>query len=187
MTLLDDLFRRTQSGEVDAFSGWVRRVEPELRRRLRPFARVADIEAVIQESLLRMWKLAPTLELTGENASLRYLATIAKNLAVHEARRWGAEVPLVDREGEAFEIPAPPEPSADHGLRAAILDCLERLSGAPARALGMRLESGERSDRELAGRLRMKLNTFLQNVVRARRSVADCLDGKGIRLEEVLR
>ena len=187
MTTLDDLFRRTQSGEVDAFSAWVRRVEPELRRRLRPFARVADVEAVIQEALLRMWKLAPTLELTGENASMRYLATIARNLAAHEARRWGAEVPLVDDQGEVFEIAAPPTLAADLPLRAAILECLKRLSGAPARALRSRLEMSERPDRELAVLTMMKLNTFLQNVVRARRAVAACLDSKGIRLEEVLR
>jgi len=38
----------------------------------------------------------------------------------------------------------------------------------------------------LAERLRMRLNTFLQNIVRARRSMEKCLEGRGVRLEEVM-
>jgi DNA-directed RNA polymerase specialized sigma24 family protein len=68
VTDLDDLYRRTQRGDSDAFTEWVRRVEPALRARLSPFARQVDVEAVIQEALLRMWRLAPKLELTGANA-----------------------------------------------------------------------------------------------------------------------
>jgi RNA polymerase sigma-70 factor (ECF subfamily) len=187
VTDLDKLYRRTQAGDASAFTEWVCRVEPVLRGRMRPFARAADVEGVIQEALLRMWTLAPTLELTGENASLRYLATVARNLAVHEARRSGADVPLEDDAGKPFEIPAPPAPVEDKGLRLAILACLEALRGAPARAIGARLTAGERSDHELCAELRMTLNTFLQNVVRARRSLTECLGGKGIVVQEVLR
>jgi RNA polymerase sigma-70 factor (ECF subfamily) len=187
LTDLDDLYRRTQGGDVDAFTEWVRRVEPALRGRLRPFARHVDVEAVIQEALLRMWRLAPTLELTGANASLRYLGTIARNLALAEARAMGAEVPLENPEGETIEIPVPPAPVPDKGLRAAILGCLEALRGSPARAIGARLSYGERPDRELAAEIAMTLNTFLQNVVRARRALAECLKGKGIVVTEMLR
>jgi len=184
---LDELYRRTQRGDPVAFTEWVRRVEPELRGRLRSFARQVDVEAVIQEALLRMWRLAPTLQLSGENASLRYLGTIARNVAVHEAKRTGTEVPLEDTQGEPFEIAVPPPKPADTGLRRAILGCLERLRGAPAKAIGARLSAGARSDYELASELRMKLNTFLQNVVRARRALAECLRGKGIVVEEMQR
>ena len=39
--------------------------------------------------------------------------------------------------------------------------------------------------RTLAARLRMTVNTFLQNVVRARRHLAECLGSKGIDVPEV--
>jgi len=184
---LDDLYRRTQGGDTDAFTEWVRRVEPALRGRLSPFARQVDVEAVIQEALLRMWRLAPKLELTGANASLRYLGTIARNLALEEARAMGAEVPLENPGGAALEIPVPPAPVPDKALRAAILGCLDALRGSPAKAPGARLSYGERPDRDLAADAAMTLNTFLQNVVRARRAVAECLKGKGIVVAEMLR
>ena len=39
-------------------------------------------------------------------------------------------------------------------------------------------------DRTLAAELDMRVNTFLQNIVRARRLLRKCLEGKGVRLEE---
>jgi DNA-directed RNA polymerase specialized sigma24 family protein len=184
---VDDVFRRVRSGDRAAFSAWVRRVEPALRESMRRFARDADVEGVIQESLLRMWKLAPTLELTGENASLRYVYRIARNLALHEASRAGREVSLDTGGGDAFEIAAPAPAPRDHGLRTAIFDCLLRLRGSPVVALRARLAEGERPDRELASRCGMTLNTFLQNIVRARRHLASCLATHGVAVDEVLR
>lgn len=189
MTSLDDDFRRTQLGDGEAFARWVRRVEPQLRAVLRRFARAVDVEAVLQEGLLRMWLLAPTLDLTGKHASLPYASTIVRNLAVHEAKRSGALVPLEPvSDGPPREIPVAPAPVPDPGLREAVLACLRRLRGKPAKALVARLESqGKLPDRDLAARVGMTLNTFLQNVVRARRQIADCLKSHGVPTEEYVR
>ena len=74
-----------------------------------------------------------------------------------------------------------PEPPADLGLLRAIKDCLSRLTGKPREALLARLARGhEAHDRDLAASLGMAVNTFLQNIVRARKAVATCLDGKGV-------
>ena len=188
MSALDDLFRRSQSGDREAFAGWVRRVEPAVRRSLRRFARSVDAESVVQETLLRMWVLAATLPLQGDDASLRYAFSIARNLAVREARRWSRSDPIEGEEDARAEIPVPPEPVTDPGLRALILACLRRLPLKPGRALAARLGgAGETSDPVLAERVGMTRNTFLQNIVRARRHLASCLESHGVRVEEFLR
>ena len=188
MSPIDAAYARVREGSHPGFAAWVRLVEPALRAGLRGFARHADVEAVVQEALLRMWRLAPALELAGENASLRYAARIARNLALQEARRLGRQVPLDDGQGEAFEVAVPPDPVPDRGLRAAILECLRKLPGKPAAALAARLEDGgESADRDLAVRLRMTVNTFLQNVVRARQHLKECLRSHGVSVEELIR
>jgi DNA-directed RNA polymerase specialized sigma24 family protein len=69
-----------------------------------------------------------------------------------------------------------------------VAHCLRKLPRQPGAALGARLaDGGDTSDRELAERLRMTLNTFLQNVVRARRHLEDCLKSQGVAVEELLR
>jgi hypothetical protein len=45
---------------------------------------------------------------------------------------------------------------------------------------------GEAPDRDLAESVGMQKNTFLQNVVRARKLIAGCLEHAGYRLREVL-
>ncbi|HEX4932750.1 MAG TPA: sigma-70 family RNA polymerase sigma factor [Gemmatimonadaceae bacterium] len=188
MTPIDARFADVREGDHAAFEAWLSLVEPSLRASLRTFARGVDVEAVLQEGLTRMWVLAPRLELTGENASLRYAAILVRNLARHEARRLGFFVTLdPDPEGHAPPEPSvPPGPVPDPGLRRAIDECLEKLPPQPRRALTARLASGGAlADRDLADRCGMSTNTFLQNVVRARRSMATCLEGKGVHLAGV--
>ena len=188
MSDLDNAFVRTQLGDRDAFTDWVRSVEPPLRASLRRFARQADVEAILQEGLMRMWVLAPTLKLEGKHASLRYAATIVRNLAVREAQKSGALVPLCDADGPVHDVPGEPAPPSDPGLRRAILECLKKVPGAPAKALLARLQDrGATHDRELAARVGMQLNTFLQNVVRARVHMARCLESRGVPVEGLTR
>jgi DNA-directed RNA polymerase specialized sigma24 family protein len=62
--------------------------------------------------------------------------------------------------------------------------CRERLPPQPRRALDARLlGAGGVPDRTLAERLGVRLNTFLQNVTRARRLLAECLRSHGVKLE----
>ncbi len=71
-------------------------------------------------------------------------------------------------------------------LRRAIEACREKLPGKPASALDARLSGPGTPDVTLATRMNMKLNTFLQNVTRARSLLAQCLKKRGIDLDAEL-
>ncbi len=189
MSELDDDFRRAQSGDPMGFEDWVRKVELPLRKGLRSFARHVDVEAIVQESLLRLWVLRSTLSLKGENASLRYALTVVRNLALQEAKRLQRFVPLPEDPDYSPDPPALPrsDPPPDPILRSAISDCIARLPAQPRNALVARLEGGgAEPDRALAARLHMRVNTFLQNVVRARRHLTECLESRGISIMEMM-
>jgi RNA polymerase sigma factor (sigma-70 family) len=181
MTPVDAAFDKVRSESPDAFARWVGLVEIPLRVSLRRFAQQVDVEAIVQEGLLRMWRLAPRVELEGEDASLRYALRLVRNLALREAER-SARFDRLELEGvdTAAESSLRPEPVPDPALRTILLDCLKRLPTRPRLALAARLESGGGiPDVTLAESLRMSSNTFLQNIVRARRHLAKCLDANG--------
>lgn len=183
---IDVLFARVRRGDQAAFGRWMGRVERPIRMSLARFARAVDVEAVVQETLLRMWVLATQhlRELEGENASLRFAIGLARNLARSEARRMG-RVRFLPPE-DLPEVPVEPPPAPDPGLAAAIRDCVERLSSKLRSVLQARMARGAlEPDRELAAELNMRLNTFLQNVVRARHQMRKCLEGKGVPIGEV--
>jgi DNA-directed RNA polymerase specialized sigma24 family protein len=175
-------------GNPTAFAGWVGRVERPLRLSLRAFARAVDVEGVMQETLLRMWTLAHDAErpLTGEDASLRFAIVMARNFARNEARRLGRERLLPPE--DMPEQPTLPEPPADPRLRQLIADCLGKISARPLAALRARMRrQGLASDRAIARDLGVSLNAFLQNIVRARKQLAECLERHAVPLEEILR
>ena len=71
-----------------AFARWMTACEPHVRESLRSFVTVVDVEAVLQESLIRVWHASPRFVPDGQpNALLRFAVRIARNLAVDEARR----------------------------------------------------------------------------------------------------
>jgi DNA-directed RNA polymerase specialized sigma24 family protein len=209
MTAVDTAYVLARAGSHAGFAEWVRLVELGLRRSLRGFSRQVDVESIVQEGLLRMWVLAPRLSLDGENASLRYALRLVRNLALREAQRMKTFAPIdgpgADEGGggdggsppggagggagrAGAEDAVLPDPPSDPGLRKAILDCIGRLPRGNRRALVARLEGqGEIADRDIAADLRMKLNTFLQNIVRARALLRKCLGSRGIAVEEFLR
>jgi RNA polymerase sigma-70 factor (ECF subfamily) len=81
------------------------------------------------------------------------------------------------------EAGPPPGGDGDPWLRRAIAECQARLPPRPALALQARLDSGgAERDELLAARLGMRRNTFLQNVTRARRLIAECLRRRGVDL-----
>lgn len=178
-----------QNGDAEAFGRWAAGAERPVRESLRPLAAWVDAEAVVQETLLRMWQVAPRVAPDGQpNGLLRLAVRTARNYAISEVRR--ARVTGVDPEAleramdHAGEVSAAPPP--DPLLRRAIDACRRALPGKPAEALSARLAAagGER-DETLAERLGMKLNTFLQNVTRAKKLLFECLRDKGIPMEEL--
>ncbi len=171
--------------DTRAFGAWMAGAEPAIRDSLRSFAAVVDTEAVLQEAMLRVWSVAPRFVPDGApNGLLRLGVRIARNLAVSETRRMRAK-PVADEELARVpaEVPSAPDPL----LRRAIAECRDRLPDKPRAALDARLASGGGADdTELASGLAMRLNTFLQNVTRARRLLAECLGKRGVDVEAEL-
>lgn len=178
---LDALLPAIAAGDADAFAQWMAGAEGPLRRSLGRFATQVDTEAVLQETLLRVWQIAPRVTADGRGNSLLRLAhTIARNAALDEARRLGNQHHVEVVETDAVDEPTPPDPL----LRQAIVDCHEALPPTPKKALALRLDAaGGTHDRDLARAAKQKLNTFLQNVTRAKKLLRRCLEGKGIALE----
>ncbi len=162
------------AGDAAAFARWLAGAESPLRGALRSFARHCDTEGVVQETLLRVWQLAPTVVVDGKpNALLRFAHRIAKNLCIDEARRL-KQVPL--DEAALATLPADDPALPDPLLRELIARCRDQLPGKPALALALRLgDGGASSDVVLAERAGQTLNTFLQNFTRARKLLLDCL------------
>lgn len=176
------------AGNAQAFGTWMAYCEPTVRLSLRSFASVVDTEAVLQEALLRVWQVAPRFVPDGRaNGLLRLAIRIARNLAVSELRKTRSrpaeteeiEDAFAEHEGDA----APPDPL----LRKHIADCRDKLPQKPREAFDARMHSaGGDDDDDLATRVGMRLNTFLQNFTRARKLLADCLKRAGVVLDEEL-
>lgn len=167
------------AGHKPAFAAWLGGAEGTVRATLRSFARLIDVEAVLQEALLRVWQVAPRFERDGRpNGLLRLAIRIGRNLAISEVRRLRAAG--IDELGDDG---APGAATPDPMLRAAIADCRDKLPPKPRAALDARLASaGGDDDEALAESLHMRTNTFLQNFTRARQLIADCLGKRGIHL-----
>lgn len=182
MTDLDELLPAIAAGDAEAFGRWMVAAEPSLRRSLRRFATQVDTEAVLQEAMLRVWQVAPRVRVDGQGNSLLRLAhTIARNTALDEARRASTV-----RESASDEL----DPAAvtvsdpDPFLRELIAACFEALPPTPRKLLQLRLEAaGGVHDKVLARRAKKKLNTFLQNITRAKKLLGACLQRKGVSLE----
>ncbi len=174
---LDGELPSIAAGDAAAFGRWLAGAERPLRESLRPFATRLDVEAVLQEGLLRVWQVAPRAAPDGRpNVLLRLGVRVCRNLALSELRRRREELPGDDAPEPEVE-PAPPDPL----LRERIAACLAKLPGKPAQALRARLEAaGGRPDESLAASLGMRLNTFLQNFTRARKLLEACLAKAGV-------
>lgn len=135
--------------------------------------------------------MAPRFRPDGRpNGLLRLAVRIARNLAIDELRRARATPPStpddLERAFDAAAAAAEPR-GPDPLLRKTIARCREALPEKPALALAERLASGGADpDARLAERLNMRLNTFLQNVTRARKLLAACLRKHGVEVEAEL-
>ena len=186
---LDLFVPAIQARDTRAFAQWMARAEAPLRESLRSFVAVVDVESVLQESLLRVWHVAPRFVPDGRpNGLFRLGIRIARNLALSEVRRTRARaVPEADLERALAEGQAALETLPDPFLRAALADCHGQLPHQPRRVIDARLSAeGGTSDDVIASTLGMRLNTFLQNFGRARKLLAECLRKARIDLGEEL-
>lgn len=183
MTDLDLELDSIAAGDASAFGRWVAGAEHEIRLRLRSFAESVDTEVVCQETLLRIWQVAPRVKRDGKgNSLLRLALRTARNLAIDEVRRQRSKpdsIPLDEAlDGELDDLSAAP---IDPLVSAAIAGCRDGLPAKPRAAMGARFDDGgARHDRELAERLGMTLNTFLKNIGRARKLLIECLKRRGV-------
>src|SRR5207302_4503616 len=131
--------------DTHAFARWMAGAEPSMRMSLRSFATVIDVEAVLQESLLRVWQLAHRFEPDGKpNGLLRLGVRMARNLAISEVRRTRAK-PVADEDLDVPIEPTEPDPM----LRRVIATCHDRLPEKPRQAIDARVTGGA-SDADLA-------------------------------------
>jgi RNA polymerase sigma-70 factor (ECF subfamily) len=181
---LDAFVLDIQARDTVAFGRWMAGAEAPMRESLRSFAAHLDVEAVLQEALVRVWTVAPRFEPDGRpNGLLRFGVRIARNLAISELRRTRAR-PLADEDLEKVVEPIEPT-TTDPLLRNVIERCREKLPEQPKRALDARV-MGFADDDTLAKMLGMRLNTFLQNFGRARRMLAECLKKNGVTIDAEL-
>lgn len=173
---LDPLWPAIARANADAFAHFLAHAELPLRRSLASFARHVDVESVVQEALLRVWQVAPRYEPDGKpNGLFRLGVRIARNLALDEVKRGRRAHAARDVVTTFFEVEVAPT-AVDPLLRQVLAGCVEQLPDKPALAMRTRLDdAGAAPDRMLAVRCQMTTNTFLQNVSRARRLLAECL------------
>ena len=82
------------AGDADSFGLWASAVETRLRLSLSRYAARVDVEAVVQETLLVVWQVAPKVTPDGRaNSLLRFAIRSARNHAISQLRRQGREVP----------------------------------------------------------------------------------------------
>ena len=175
------------AGDLTAFTQWVVGAEPRLRLSLSRFAESADTEAVVQETLLRIWQVASRVTPDGQGDSLlRYAIRMSRNLAIDQLRARRAALPGDEAVARLADADVPPPCPPDPLLRRTLEVCRHKLPRKPGLALTARLSSqGEQADSDLAEALGMRLNTFLQNVGRARKLLLACLAKAGVVLQEV--
>src|SRR5215475_7773077 len=137
MVDLDTHLAAIAAGDPDAFARWMIGAERPLRESLRSFATRVDVEAIVQEALLRAWHVAPRVERDGANALLRMTLRIARNLAIDEARRVRC-VATDDDDLDASLRFATSDAMPDPLLRDVIHDCSARLPAKPRKVLGAR-------------------------------------------------
>ncbi len=184
MSDLDQHLDAIVAGDTAAFGRWVAGAEPRVRGSLSRFAEAVDTEAVVQETLLRVWNVAPRFRPDGRPDGLVRLAVrIARNLAIDETRRRRPAL-MDDKELQrAAEQASPASTPTDPMLRRLIAACLDALPARPAAAIRQRIAArGGQPDHALAAAAGMRLNTFLQNVRRARVGLERCLERQGVSL-----
>lgn len=179
---LDPLHPALAAGDLDALASFMAAAEAPLRRALGSFAAHVDVEAVLQETFLQLWQVAPRLVLDGQpQALLRFCHRCARNLCLTQVRRRVRALRYAEELAAQDEPGLSPEAAPDPLLRAALAECQAALPRKPQAALHSRLAAqGDAADATLAERLGMSLNTFLQNFTRARRLLAECLRKRGV-------
>lgn len=169
-----ELIRRAARGDTPAFEAFCARVEGPLFGYAMGMTRSPqEAEDIVQESLLRLYRLVRREGLRGNDRARALAFGIAHNLAVDHLRRRGRVVPLDERR--------PPQASqaAERSLLREEVDrALAELPEPQRNALMLR-EFGELAYAEIASTLGASLDEVKVWIHRARKHLASLLDRDG--------
>jgi RNA polymerase sigma-70 factor (ECF subfamily) len=150
------------------------RLRPRLLRYFRARTPGAeDAEDLVQKTLARVFRSIGGLE--NEESFLPWLFTIARNVRRTSEQRRRRE-PAMDAEAvlEGIPSPAPPDPledaEADRARREALKEALAGLPARQRQCLVLQIRDGL-SYEEIAGTLRLSVNTVRNHLAAARESL----------------
>jgi RNA polymerase sigma factor (sigma-70 family) len=192
-------WQRIVARHTDDFTRWFAGCEIVLKHTLRSFADTVDVEAVVQETALKVWQHAAAITPDGRPAFLfRWARTVALNAARTGARR--ATHPAAGRRAddgrsnrrsdklEEMKDKDDHNQRVDPFLQARIKRCVEQLPPEQRRVLQARIDDeGRRADRELAAALGITFDRIRQNLSRARKALVTCLRSFSIEIREYVR
>lgn len=174
----DALMARVAARDTDALRLLAdRHAQLPWRIGYRMLADTAEAEDVAQEALLRLWQFADRWQAGGAGVAA-WLTRVATNACLDRLRRRRFvgddtgpertdESPLADEAIEADEV------------RQAVTACIEALPDRQRAAIVLTYYE-ERQNRTAADILAMQLKAFESLLFRARASLRNCVEGKGV-------
>jgi RNA polymerase sigma-70 factor (ECF subfamily) len=172
-----------RKGDEEACRSLDEQLRPRLLRYFRaPSSAAEDAEDLVQKTLARVFRGIGGLE--NEESFLPWLFTIARNVRrTSEQRRRREPAPDPGSAPEEIADPSPPdtleENEAGRARRKALVDAMGRLPARQRQCLALQIRDGL-SYEEIAGTLRLSVNTVRNHLAAARESLrARLRDGVG--------
>lgn len=143
----------------------------------RMLADAAEAEDVAQEALLRLWQYAERWQVGGPGVAA-WLTRVATNACLDRIRRrrFVGDDAVPER---ADESPLADEMIEQDDVRSAVAACIEALPDRQRAAIVLTYYE-ERQNKMAAEILAMQLKAFESMLFRARASLRDCVEGKGV-------
>lgn len=137
----------------------------------------AEAEDVAQEAMLRLWQFAERWQAGGTGVAA-WLTRVATNACLDRIRRrrFVGEDAIPER---ADESPLADEAIEQDEVRSAVAGCIEALPERQRAAIVLTYYE-ERQNRMAAEILAMQVKAFESLLFRARASLRDCVEGKGV-------
>ena len=174
----DALMMRVAARDSDALHLLAERhAELPWRIGYRLLADASEAEDVAQEALLRLWQYADRWQPGGPGVAA-WLTRVATNACLDRLRRrrFVSDENLPERRDQS---PLADDVIEADQLRAAVAACIEALPDRQRAAVVLTYYE-EQQNRVAAGILAMQLKAFESLLFRARASLRNCIEGKGV-------
>ncbi len=155
-----------------------RHAEIPWRIAYRMLADAAEAEDIAQEAMLRLWQYADRWQAGGSGVAA-WLTRVATNACLDRIRRrrFVSEDAVPERADDAMLAD---EMIEEDEVRAAVAACIEALPDRQRAAVILTYYE-EQQNKTAADILAMQLKAFESLLFRARASLRDCVEGKGVR------